>query len=139
MRSRSHRQSLVVWSWRGGYGAQRFTRLTRTRRIRRLIRTGALFAVIGLMRLARAVHTRRGSKLLLAGSLLTITGMMLPNAVALICGMLVLLRGVAVILGVSEPHRRLDGAPAGGPDYFGFGTPALASRHGRGARAVTGR
>ena len=42
----------------GRYGALRLTRLTRTRRIRRCIRTGALLIVVGLMRLARAVRIR---------------------------------------------------------------------------------
>ena len=62
MRLRPHRRNLVVWSPSVGladkYGAPRFTRLARTRRIRRCIRTGALLTVIGLMRLARTVRTR---------------------------------------------------------------------------------
>jgi hypothetical protein len=127
MRLRSHRRNLVVWSSSavpaGRYGAPRFTPHARTRPIRRRTRTGALFAVIGLMRLARAVRTRRGVMLLLAGAVLTVAGIMLPSGVTCICGMLVLLRGVAVTLGVSELHRRLDGAPAGGADFAGFRTP----------------
>ena len=60
MTLRPHR-NLVVWSQPVGpadrYSALRLTRLTRTRRIRRCIRTGALLIVIGLMRLARTVRT----------------------------------------------------------------------------------
>ena len=58
MKLRPHRRNLVAWSTSvglaGQYGAPRFTRPTRTGRIRRCIRTGALLTVIGLMRLARA-------------------------------------------------------------------------------------
>ena len=52
----------MVWSQSVGraerYGALRLTRLTRTGRIRRRIRTGALLIVVGLMRLASTVRTR---------------------------------------------------------------------------------
>jgi len=55
MRLRARRRNLVVWGPSVGsadrYGAPR---LTRTRRIRRWIRTGALLMIIGLMRLAHA-------------------------------------------------------------------------------------
>ena len=61
MTLRPHR-NLVVWSQPVGpadrYGALRLTRLTRTRRIRRGIRTGTLLIIVGLMRLARAVRIR---------------------------------------------------------------------------------
>jgi hypothetical protein len=127
MRLRSHRQSLVVWSSSAGragrYGAPMSTRHVRPGRIRRWIRTGVLFAAIGAMGLVRAVRTRRGAGLLMAGAVLTVAGIMLPIGVAFVCGMLVLIRGVAVILGVSELHRRVDGKPAGGPDPAGFRTP----------------
>jgi hypothetical protein len=131
------RRNLVVWSsatgpagWHGvsWHGAPAFARPARTTRIRRLIRTGALYAVIGLIRLARAVRARRYRTLLLAGTVLTMAGIALPSGMAVIAGLLILLRGVAVALGVSEPRRRLDGKPAGAADFFGFGTP----RHGGG-------
>jgi hypothetical protein len=126
MRLRSHRQNLVVWDSSrgpvGGYGAPRLARHVRTKRMRRWIRTGALLAVIGLMRLARSVRTRRGARLLVAGAVLTVAGVILPNGVIQICGMLVLVRAVAVALGVSERHRRPGGEPAG-VDVAGFRTP----------------
>ena len=95
--------------------------------LRRRIRTGALVAVIGLIRLARVVRARPGLAFLLAGAPLSVAGNMLPSGAVFIAGMLVALRGAAVLLGVSEPcpaHPRRPGArPAGGADYFGFGTP----------------
>jgi hypothetical protein len=136
------RRNLVVWSsatgpagWHGvgWHGAPAFARPARTTWIRRLIRTGALYAVIGLIRLARAVRARRYRTLLLAGTVLTMAGIALPSGMAVIAGLLILLRGVAVALGVSEPRRRLDGVP-GGADFFGFGpgpTRALPVRTGR--------
>ena len=123
MRLRSHRQNLVVWGSSGGpaggSGAPRLARHVRTRRIR----TGALLAVIGVMRLAQSLRTRRGAGLLVAGAVLTVAGIILPSGVIQISGMLVLLRGVAVALGVSERHRRPGGEPAGGVDVAGFRIP----------------
>jgi hypothetical protein len=79
MRLRAHRRNLVAWSPSVGpadrYGAPRLTRLARTRRIHRFIRTGALLTVIGLRRLARAVRPRW--RPLLAGGVLTVVGLML--------------------------------------------------------------
>ena len=81
MKLRPHRRNLVVWSTSvgpaGQYGAPRFTRPTRTGRIRRCIRIGALLTVIGLMRLARVVATRWWP--LLAGVALTVAGLMLRS------------------------------------------------------------
>jgi hypothetical protein len=125
MRPRTRRRNLVVWSSSAGpagrHGVPAFTRPPRTTRIRRRIRLGALYAVIGLIRLARAVCVRRHGRLLLAGTVLTAAGIVLPSGMAVIAGVLIVLRGVAVTLGVSEPRRRLDGA-SGGADFFGFGT-----------------
>jgi len=121
MRPRMRRRDLVVWSSSARQGVPAFARPARTTRIRRLIRTGALYAVIGLIRLARAVGARRHGRLLLAGAVLTAAGIVLPSAMAVIAGTLILLRGVAVTLGVSEPRRRLNDAP-GRADFFGFGT-----------------
>jgi hypothetical protein len=79
MRLRSHRRNLVVWSQSAG-SADRFgtRRFTRTRRIRRCIRTGTLLAVVGLMLLARGGRARWW--LLLAGGVLTVAGFMLRGA-----------------------------------------------------------
>ncbi|MGH3194838.1 MAG: hypothetical protein ACRDNT_02655 [Streptosporangiaceae bacterium] len=118
-------RNLVVWSSSAGpagrHGVPAFTRPPRTTGIRRPIRTGALYAVIGLFRLARAVRARRHGRLLLAGAVLTAAGIVLPSGMAVIAGTLILLRGVAVALGVSDPRRCLDAAP-GRADFFGFGT-----------------
>jgi hypothetical protein len=76
-----------------------------------------------MMRLARSVRTRRGARFLVAGAVLAVAGFMLPNGVIQISGMLVLLRGVAVALGVSERHRGPGGEPAAGVDVAGFRTP----------------
>ena len=75
------------------------------------------------MHLARAVRTRPAARLAGAGAMLTLAGLIFSSSVAVIVGMLVLLRAVAVALGVSELHRRPDGKPVGGPDYAGFRTP----------------
>jgi hypothetical protein len=95
MMRRSHRRNLVVWSSSaapaGRYGASRFRRPARTRRTPRWIRTGALFAVIGLMRLPRAVRTHWRLILLLAGGVLTAAGVILSSGATFIPGILVLL------------------------------------------------
>ena len=76
MRLRAHRRNVVLWSQSassiGRYGAPPSTR---TRRIRRWIRTGALLTVLGLIHVARAARARWG--LLLAAGVLTVVGVML--------------------------------------------------------------
>ena len=128
MRPRWHRKKLVVWSSSAGppgvpvrRRSRRSQRRVRRRVLRRRIRTGALIAIIGLVRLARVVRARPGLAFLLAGVLLSVAGNMLPSGAVFIAGMLVLLRGAAVLLGVSEP-RRPGGQRAGRADFFGFGT-----------------
>ena len=95
MRLPAHRRNLVVWSPSAGsadrYGAPRFTRLARTRRIHRWIHTGALLIIIGVMRLARAARPRWRS--LLAGGVLTGFGV-----VAAVVWGLVLLPGLLFLL-----------------------------------------
>jgi hypothetical protein len=93
MRLRPLRRDLVVWSQSAGsadsYGARRFTRPTRSRRIRRWIRTGALLSVAGLMPLARAIRVRW--RPLLAGAVLTVIGALLrggPGGVILLPGLM---------------------------------------------------
>jgi hypothetical protein len=118
MRPRWHRKNLVVWSSSAdlpGVPARRRRRGQR-RALRKRIRTGALIAVIGLVRFARVVRARRGLAFLLAGAVLSVVGNALPSGVVFIAGMMVCLRGAAVLLGVCEPRR-----PGGGADFFGFG------------------
>jgi hypothetical protein len=94
MRLRPRRRSLVMWSSSAGppgwYGAPRFTRPARSRRIRRWIRNGALLAVIGVIRLATTVRGRW----LLAGGVLTVVGLMLRNG----AGSVVLLPGLMFLV-----------------------------------------
>jgi hypothetical protein len=92
MRLQPHRRNLVVWSQStssvGRYGAPPFTR---TRRIRRWIRTAALLTVVGLMPLPRAVRARWRTPL--AGGVLTVVGVILrggPGGVVLLLGLLFL-------------------------------------------------
>jgi hypothetical protein len=79
MRRRAHRRNLVMWDSSAGpagrYGAPGLRRRTRTRQIRRCVRTGALLTVIGLIHLARAVRSRW--RPLLAGTVLTVAGVVL--------------------------------------------------------------
>jgi len=118
----------VVWiSSAGPPGVPVRRRIGRSQRVqrkvlRRRIRTGALIAIIGLVRLARVVRARPGLAFLLAGVVLSAAGNMLPSGAVFIAGMLVLLRGAAVLLGVSEP-RRPGGQPTGRADFFGVGSP----------------
>jgi len=128
MRPRWHQRNLVVWSssagpsGRPGVTVRPRTRRSRRRALRRRIRTGALVAVIGLIRLARIARARPGLAFLLAGALLLAAGNILPSGAAFIAGMMIFLRGAAVLLGVSEP-RRPGGQRAAPADFFGFGTP----------------
>jgi len=119
MRPRWHRKNLVVWSSSAGSAAR--PGVTVRRGLRRRIRIGALLAIIGLVRLARVVRARPGLTFLLAGALLSVAGNMLSSGAVFIGGMMIFLRGAAVLLGVSE--RRPGGQPTGRADFFGFGTP----------------
>jgi hypothetical protein len=82
MRLRADRRNLVTWrpsrDPAGRYEAPRSTRLARTRRIRRYVRTSALLTAIGMMRLARGVRSRW--RPLSAGAVLTVVGVMLRNS-----------------------------------------------------------
>jgi hypothetical protein len=125
MRPRWHGKKPVVWSSSAGppgVPARRRIRRSWRRALRRRIRTGGLIAIIGLVRLARVVRARPGLAFLLAGAGLSVAGNMLSIGAVFIAGMLVFLRGAAVLLGVSEPHRP-GGRPTGRADFFGFGTP----------------
>jgi len=94
MRLRTHRRDLVLRHWSVGAhdrcDAPRVTPLTRTRRIRRGFRLGALLAIMGVMHLARSVRGR----LVVSGAVLTVVGVMLrgdPAGVVLLPGLLLLL------------------------------------------------
>jgi hypothetical protein len=82
MRLRADRRSLATWSLSGDpvgrYEAPEFTRLARSTRIRRSVRTGALLTAIGLVRLARSVRSRW--RPLSVGAVLTVVGVMLRNS-----------------------------------------------------------
>lgn len=95
MRLRRHRRNLVVWTQSAGpvgrYGAPRYTRPGRTRRIRRCLRTGVLLTVLSLMPLAEAARARW--RLVLPGVVLTVAGVMYrgdPVGVVLLPGLLFL-------------------------------------------------
>lgn len=95
MRLRRHRRNLVVWSQSarpvGRYGAPRFTAPSRTRRIRRFLRTGVFLAILGLMPLATGVRARW--RMVLPGVLLTVVGVVYrsdPVGVVLLPGLLLL-------------------------------------------------
>lgn len=79
MRLRAHRRNLAGWSppigQAGRYGAPR---LAPTRRVRRVIRVGALLTALGLIRLARGVRPRW--RPLLAGVVLTVAGFILRGS-----------------------------------------------------------
>ncbi len=102
MRLRSHRRSLVVWSSSADpartCGAPKPTRLARTRRIRRWLRTGALLTVIAL---------RPRWRPLLAGVVLTVVGLMLRSSVwgAVVILGLWLLVYAALIPGADRERR----------------------------------
>src|SRR5260370_15564794 len=98
------RRNLVVWSQSGGPDrASRITRPTRTRRIRRWIRVGMLFTLLGLLPLARAVRARW--KPLLAGTGLTVAGVIMRGSGA---GSVLLLPGLLLL--ISAPL--LPGSPS---------------------------
>lgn len=96
MRLRSRRRGVVTWIPSAGsvdrYGSARFTRLERSRPIRRCLRLGALLTVMGLVRLTRAVRARWQP--LLAGGILTAAGVMLRSGT----GGLVFIPGVLLLL-----------------------------------------
>jgi len=95
MRLGSHPRNLIVWTSTAGSadrnGAPSFRRPARSWRVHRWIRTGALFAIIGLMRLPRVTRTRWRLMLLLAAGAFTVAGFMLSSGLILIPGVLVLL------------------------------------------------
>lgn len=116
MRLRSRRRNLVVWSSSVSQadtrGVPRPTRLVRTGRIRRRVRTGALLAVIGLVHLARAVRIRWRLTLVLAGAALTVAGIVLPSGVIIIAGLVVFLVPLLIPSGSDTAFVYCIGGPA---------------------------
>jgi hypothetical protein len=95
---RPQRRNLEVWRQSAGpagrYGAPRLTRLARTSRIRRWIRTGTVLSVVAALRLARA--TRARWRLVLPGTVLTVAGFVLRDG----AGGMVLLPGLVFLVAV---------------------------------------
>ena len=110
MRLRPRRRNLMVWrqsagpaAWHGGL------RLTRTGRIRRWIRIGALLTVIGLVGLARGARARW--RPLLPGIAFTVAGVIMrtgAGGVLLLPGMLLLLHALLIPGGPAADRRRLE-------------------------------
>ena len=108
MRPLSHRQNLVVWnqsaSSSGRPGVPPFTR---TRRMRRRIRTVVLLTVVGLMPLARGGRVRWLT--LLAGGMLTVAGVLLrggPGGVIFFPGFLLVLSAALIPASPKADHIR---------------------------------
>jgi hypothetical protein len=95
MGMRSHTRNLVAWKPSAGpadrYGAPRFMPVTRPRRVRWWIRTGAMFSVVGIRRLARLMRARWRPMFLIAGATLTVIGVVVPGSMVFVPGVLVLL------------------------------------------------
>jgi hypothetical protein len=96
MRLRSRPRSFVVWSSRAdpvdSCRGPRLARITRSGRIRRCFRTGALLAVVGFIAVGHAVRVRWQP--LLSGGVLTVAGVILrsgPGGVVIIPGLLLLM------------------------------------------------
>jgi hypothetical protein len=113
MRLRAHRRNLVVWSSSAARddrtGAPAFIRASDTGRMHRLVRTGALVAVVSLLGLARALRPRW--RQLLPGLVLTVAGLMMrgsPWGVFLLPGLLLLLSIPLVPVSPDAGHRRLE-------------------------------
>jgi len=125
MRLRSRPRSLVVWSSRAelaDYRSPQLARVTRAKRIRRCIRTGALVTVVGLIGLARAARVRW--RPLLAGVVLTVAGVILrdgPAGLVLLPGLLSLMSAPFIdgsAAAERKRHRQLQ------RELAGFSTPA---------------
>lgn len=105
MRLRPRRGNLVIWSSSGVPDSGSWARRpARPRRIRWLLRTGTLLALIGLMRIARATRTHWEPVSLVAGATLTVIGFELPAAsLAFLIGILVLV--VTLLKGIATKGR----------------------------------
>jgi hypothetical protein len=120
---RSRPRSLVVWSSRADLAdIYHRPRITRARRIRRCIRTGALLTVVGLIGLAQGMRARWQP--LLSGGVLTMAGVILRSGL----GGVLLLPGLLLLM--SAPF--VEGSPDADRErrlklqreLAGFSTPA---------------
>jgi hypothetical protein len=126
MKLRPHRRNLVVWNQSagpagryGGYGRPRFSPPSRARRIRRLLRTGALLTIVSLMPLASGVRARW--RMVLPGAVLTVIGIMYrgdPVGVVLLPGLLLLFSAPLVPGRVTADRSELE------RELAGYCTPA---------------
>ena len=104
MRLRPRRGNLVVWSSSDAPGRSWAWRPARPRRVRWLLRTGMLLAVLGVRCLARTTRTRWEPVSLGAGALLMVIGFVLPAvSVAYLLGMIVLV--IALLAGLKTKGR----------------------------------
>jgi hypothetical protein len=110
MRLLPHRRNLVVWSHSAPpparYGG---LRLSRSRRIPRWIRIGALLTVIGLVGLAGGMRARWRS--VLPGIVLTVAGVFMRSGqggVLLLPGMLLLLHALLIPASPDEDRLQLE-------------------------------
>jgi hypothetical protein len=95
MRLRRHWRNQVVWSQSaspvGRYGTPRFPAPSRTRRIRRFLRTGVLLTILTLLPLAAGVRARW--RMVLPGVVLTVVGVVYrgdPVGMVLLPGLVLL-------------------------------------------------
>ena len=105
MRLRPRRGNLVIWSSSGVPDSGSWAwRPARPRRIRWLLRTGTLLALMGVMRLARIARIRWEPVSLGAGVTLVVIGFTVPAAwLAFLFGLLVL--AVTLLMGVATKGR----------------------------------
>jgi hypothetical protein len=106
----------------GRHDSARFTRLERSRPIRRCVRLGALLTVIGLVRLTRAVRARW--RPLLAGGVLTVAGVMLRSgtgSLVFIPGLMFLLYAPLIDASPDEVRKRRSELRR---ELAGYATPA---------------
>jgi hypothetical protein len=92
---RLRRRTTVVWSssprGRAARHAYATGEVSRRSPIRRWLRTGTLFTIIGLIRVSRVARAHLRPTVSLAGTAITVAGISLPSEPVLIAGFVVLL------------------------------------------------
>ena len=123
---RPHRRNQVLWSQSadsvGRYGTPRVPAPSRTRRIRRFLRTGVLLAILGLMPVASEVRARW--RMVLPGVALTVVGVMYrgdPVGVVLLPGLLLLFSAPLVPVSSRADRTRRSELER---ELAGYSTPA---------------